>query len=68
MILLVFIGAQSAQDIVALMTANKGGGSSLSGYLSAIKKPSNQPASDPMLPDDPTIATSPPPEEEEEGA
>lgn len=68
LILLVFIGAQSAQDIVALMTANKGAGASLSGYLSAVKKPSNQPTSDPALPDDPSIAVPPPSEEEEEGA
>ena len=68
LILLVFIGAQSAQDIVALMTASKGGGASLSGFLSAAKKPSNQPPPDPVLPDDPTIAISPPTGEEEEGS
>jgi len=73
LILLVFIGAQSAQDITALLMANKGtGGSSLTSFLASAKKTVNQPAADPALPDgptaDPTIATAPPVDEEEEGA
>jgi hypothetical protein len=71
LILLVFIGAQSAQDIVALISANKGGGggSALSSFFSSAKKSGGQPTADPILSDgDPTVAVTPPPADEEEGA